>query len=648
LQGQILAKILQSATAWIAPALCGTGSRQGSTRPNPYRVDRSRIICPVVSRHCNSGLKAHLQPSDLTCTATFAPDTSPTATFITGHSPNPSYVGEAVTITYQVTGDALDPASQVTIDSSNGERCSGSIADGQCTLSFTDDGTFTLTASYAGDANNDPSQSEPVSHTVDAAADLVLSLSNGQSQSIVGQALSYTLIVANPGPSDVHAARVNASAPSGLLWSWSCEGQGGALCAAQGVGDLDDSVSLPAESQVSYTLTATLPESYADTTLSASAEVGVPADVIDPNLANNRATDSDTVILEANSCYGSDVLVTHTTYAEEALAGTIVCAADVSITAHTEVVGTPDSNVTYSAPTITLGPGFRIEAGATFHAGDYQIPPASVSARAPRSDTTQADGAGDKTGQAEIPSASYRTADELSSAQRQLLDRYGIDPQGLAAAVADGEGRYLVIATAQPLLGEDDNAHGDVYALDLEDQTLHLISRTPQGRAGNAPSGYPALDGYGQRIVFQSRASDLVANGDAESDLYLYEPDYAQLTPLTGELDGDAAHPALDGTGEQLLFDHQQENLARTLQGIDLLGLGLEPAPKTENDAHHPALSGDGRTRAWVEEEEGGCAVILQRGEDEGKAYACPETLDLEAVAPLYFEGDGLRWRERE
>ena len=84
-----------------------------------------------------------------------------TTTTITADDPDPSLVGQAVTFKYSVTVNAPGsgtPTGNVTV--TDGTRsCTGTVAAGQCTITFTTAGAKTLTATYAGDATFNASTS---------------------------------------------------------------------------------------------------------------------------------------------------------------------------------------------------------------------------------------------------------------------------------------------------------------------------------------------------------------------------------------------------------------------------------------------------------------------------------------------------------
>ena len=75
-----------------------------------------------------------------------------TSTSITADEPDPSDVGQPVTVRFSVTSSTGAPGGTVTVTASGGsEQCSGTVAQGSCALTLTSAGTRTLTASYAGE-----------------------------------------------------------------------------------------------------------------------------------------------------------------------------------------------------------------------------------------------------------------------------------------------------------------------------------------------------------------------------------------------------------------------------------------------------------------------------------------------------------------
>ncbi len=82
-----------------------------------------------------------------------------TTTSITSTTPNPSGVGQLVTVSF--TAAPGKPTGSVTVSASSGETCSGTLTTGRgsCKLGLGTAGSITLTATYGGDANNNGSVS---------------------------------------------------------------------------------------------------------------------------------------------------------------------------------------------------------------------------------------------------------------------------------------------------------------------------------------------------------------------------------------------------------------------------------------------------------------------------------------------------------
>jgi hypothetical protein len=93
-----------------------------------------------------------------------------TTTKITGAAPNPSVVGQPVTVSYTVTpGSGTIPVTDtVTVADTTGASCAGTVGAGNCSLTpaATAIGTDTLTATYNGEANFSKMASAPISITI--------------------------------------------------------------------------------------------------------------------------------------------------------------------------------------------------------------------------------------------------------------------------------------------------------------------------------------------------------------------------------------------------------------------------------------------------------------------------------------------------
>lgn len=91
---------------------------------------------------------------------------APTSITIVSTSPNPSTVGETVTISFALNG--IIGSSTGTVSVAGGDTsCTTTAAFTSCTMAFPASGSFPLTATFAGDSNHLPSTSPQFLHQVD-------------------------------------------------------------------------------------------------------------------------------------------------------------------------------------------------------------------------------------------------------------------------------------------------------------------------------------------------------------------------------------------------------------------------------------------------------------------------------------------------
>ena len=98
-------------------------------------------------------------------------DKANTDTTITSDLPDPSVVGQAVTVNFSVAVQSPGvgtPTGSVTV-AAGADSCIGTAAAGTCTIMFTSAGAKSLTATYSGDTDFNGSTSAAAAHTVDKA-----------------------------------------------------------------------------------------------------------------------------------------------------------------------------------------------------------------------------------------------------------------------------------------------------------------------------------------------------------------------------------------------------------------------------------------------------------------------------------------------
>jgi uncharacterized repeat protein (TIGR01451 family) len=181
--------------------------------------------------------------------------------------------------------------------------------------------------------------------------------SPGPGQAVRGSTLTYTIVVTNAGPSDALGASVDDTLPAAFTGgTFTATATGGATgFTAAGAGNISDTVNLPAGSTITYVVTGIV-NPAATGTLSNTATV-TPAGVTDPNLANNSATDSDILAVQA------DLEITKTD--NSATPGSIVPGTSVTYTI--TVTNTGPSAVTGASVVDTFPAGFT---GASYTSVD--------------------------------------------------------------------------------------------------------------------------------------------------------------------------------------------------------------------------------------------------------------------------------------
>ncbi len=153
-----------------------------------------------------------------------------------------------------------------------------------------------------------------------ALVDLSISVDDGATQATPGQAVTYTIVAANPSPTDVVSVAVTDSFPGELTCSWTSVPAGGATGNTSSSGNLNDTLNMPAGSSVIYTATCAI-DPTATGTLSNTAMIS--SAFTDPNPANSSATDADTVLVPESDLAVIQADVPDPVYVNDSLTYTI-------------------------------------------------------------------------------------------------------------------------------------------------------------------------------------------------------------------------------------------------------------------------------------------------------------------------------------
>ncbi len=170
-------------------------------------------------------------------------------------------------------------------------------------------GTLVNTATIAAPAGvdgNSANDSSTDSDPIGLEADLTVTKSANPTSAVPGESVVYTLAVSNSGPASVSGASVTDSGLTSADYSavsWSCVGQGGAVCGSpsSGTGNISQAgnVNLPAGGTVTYTIQVTIATNAVGTactlplTGNCATNTGsatMPATFIDPTTGDHSAT----------------------------------------------------------------------------------------------------------------------------------------------------------------------------------------------------------------------------------------------------------------------------------------------------------------------------------------------------------------------
>ncbi len=138
------------------------------------------------------------------------------------------------------------------------------------TVSASATGTLSNTATVAAPGGvTDPApgnNSATDSDTLAPQVGLGITKTDGLTTASPGQALTYTIVATNSGPSTATGGTVSDTFPAAFTGAaWTCAGLGGATCTANGTGDLSDTVTIPPGGSVTYSVSGTVSAAFAGT-----------------------------------------------------------------------------------------------------------------------------------------------------------------------------------------------------------------------------------------------------------------------------------------------------------------------------------------------------------------------------------------------
>ncbi|MCA9040854.1 MAG: VCBS repeat-containing protein [Planctomycetaceae bacterium] len=195
-----------------------------------------------------------------------------------------------------VGGDSYDYISGLALDMSDNIHIVGAYAE----TADLDPGTGTLFKTAEGISDSF------VIKLFNSPTDLSITKTSSVVMVEQGAQHSYTIVASNLGANDAPSTKIKDD-PSTFLdnISWTAVVTGGAVATLFGTGPINETIDLPVGATVTYTITGTIkPNVRENITNVATIE---SASVIDTDPTNNRAFDSDLIVLAAGSGSGQFV-----------------------------------------------------------------------------------------------------------------------------------------------------------------------------------------------------------------------------------------------------------------------------------------------------------------------------------------------------
>ncbi len=129
--------------------------------------------------------------------------------------------------------------------------------------------------------------------TITTPTDLQITTTNYPQTAIAGNQITYQIFAVNKGPNTDPAAMIKDTLPSQLTnATWTCVAAGGAQCSdPSGSGNIAQSVSLPVNGTITYTVTGTVATNIANnTTFQNTATISTSLPFTDINPSDNSTT----------------------------------------------------------------------------------------------------------------------------------------------------------------------------------------------------------------------------------------------------------------------------------------------------------------------------------------------------------------------
>jgi Tol biopolymer transport system component len=129
-----------------------------------------------------------------------------------------------------------------------------------------------------------------------------------------------------------------------------------------------------------------------------------------------------------------------------------------------------------------------------------------------------------------------------------------------------GNSRFLVFATTAKMVSQDGNDQQDIYLKDRWSGSIELISVSTAGVVQNGMSGFPTISDDGNRVAFQTTASNLGGTETlGHADVFVRDrkagtTKRVSVSTSGGELTAPSGRPSISGNGRYVVFDTTAPN----------------------------------------------------------------------------------------
>jgi Tol biopolymer transport system component len=194
-------------------------------------------------------------------------------------------------------------------------------------------------------------------------------------------------------------------------------------------------------------------------------------------------------------------------------------------------------------------------------------------------------------------------------------------PPGSPSSAVSGDGRYVTFVSAARLLPLDTNTLDDIYILERESRRLTLATPAHSGGASDGTALNPHLTADGRYLAFNSVATLLTGAPDRNEadDVFVRDGVTGVITRVSvgagrQDANGRSTRPAISDDGRRIVFESSATNLVRdgdangvgqdvylADRGTDTLTrIGVDEAGRQFARAFAPRISANGRFVAFT------------------------------------------------